>query len=330
MAFNGTGLVEEVSDGLVRVSGVSLAPGAVGTIGLHDSTIPFHGAVPDIVLPARFMPAAYADVTLPGAIQVTCNTLLCAGVYFAIPISISKSGATPRDFLIALCNANGNGASSILGTAVPFGILGSTAVNNTGNTGITGSVGSWPGAVTGFPPGTASGTIHSGDATAQAAIRDATVAWAMLGGITPSQNLSGQDLGGLVLTGGVYRFDADAVLNGTLTLDFQHDPTVIFVFQVHGNLAVAAAGTVSLVNDGDSNRVFWVINDDATLGNSADFRGALIARNNVALTQSSTIIGGRAFSLNGTVALATMTVSIPTASFIPATSGPLEIYVRFH
>jgi hypothetical protein len=330
MAFTGTGLVEEVSDGLVRVSGISIGPGAIGTIGLSSSLIPFHGMLPDIRLPARFMPDAYANVSLLSAIQVTCSVVFDGGADFVIPISVAKSGATPTNFLIAVANMNGAGASSFIGAAVPFGILGSTAVNNTGNTGITGDVGSWPGVVAGFPPGTASGTVHSGDATAQAAIRDATVGWAALSAITPTQNLSGQDLGGKTLPPGVYRFDGDATLTGTLTLDFQHDPNITFVIQVSGNLAVAGSGTVTIINDPDPNRIFWVVGDDATLGNSTDFRGTLIARNNVALTQSSTIIGGRAISLSGTVTLAATTVSIPTAEFFPAASGPLEIYVRFH
>jgi hypothetical protein len=177
MAFTGTGLVEEVSDSVVRVTGVSLAPGAVGTISLHGGLIPFHGLVPDIRLPAEFQPADYASVTLQASIQVWFNLVFNGGADFVIPISLAKSGTTPRDFLIAVANMTGTGAAGYIGTSFPFGVMAAVAVNNTNVTGITGDVGVWPGAiVTGFPPGTASGAIHLADATAEAAIRDATAA----------------------------------------------------------------------------------------------------------------------------------------------------------
>jgi len=55
-----------------------------------------------------------------------------------------------------------------LGTAATFAVLAGTPdVTSTGPTTITGDVGIAPAvAVTGFPPGTVSGTIHKGDAVA--------------------------------------------------------------------------------------------------------------------------------------------------------------------
>ncbi len=108
-----------------------------------------------------------------------------------------------------------------LGTAEDFAVLGGSTVTNTGPTLITGQLGvspghchHWisPGVVTG-------GTIHSNDAVAIQAHADASTAFNQLGLQLPTVNLTGQNLGGLTLTPGVYRFNANAPLTGTLSLD---------------------------------------------------------------------------------------------------------------
>jgi len=57
-------------------------------------------------------------------------------------------------------------------------------------------------------------------------------------------NLSGQDLGGLTLTSGVYCFDSSAQLTGTLTLDAQGDPNAVFIFQIGSTLTTASVSRV--------------------------------------------------------------------------------------
>ena len=68
-----------------------------------------------------------------------------------------------------------------LGTAADFGVLGGSAVTNTGPTIVNGSVGVWPGtSITGFPPGTiapGTGVLRSADAVAQQAQSDLTTAY---------------------------------------------------------------------------------------------------------------------------------------------------------
>ena len=66
-----------------------------------------------------------------------------------------------------------------LGTAQNFGVLGGSAVTNTGATTVNGNVGVSPGSsVTGFPPGVVvGGAIHSNDAVAMQAQNDLTTAY---------------------------------------------------------------------------------------------------------------------------------------------------------
>ncbi len=93
-----------------------------------------------------------------------------------------------------------------LGTASSFAVLAGSTVTNTGPSVISGDLGVSPGsAVTGFPPGTVTGgTIHANDAVAAQAELDNGTAYTSLAGQACNTNLTGQDLGGLTLTAGVY------------------------------------------------------------------------------------------------------------------------------
>ena len=64
--------------------------------------------------------------------------------------------------------------ADILGSADAFGILGASAVTNTGPSIVYQDLGIWPGnSITGFPPGIVLGTIHNDDAVAMQAQADA-------------------------------------------------------------------------------------------------------------------------------------------------------------
>jgi hypothetical protein len=120
-----------------------------------------------------------------------------------------------------------------LGAAEKVAILGGSTVTNAGPTTVVGNLALSPGvSVTGFPPGTiVGGSIHINDALATQAHADAFTAYTQLVGEALTTNLSGQNLGGMILTPGVYYFDATAALNGTLTLDTGGDPNAAFHFQ---------------------------------------------------------------------------------------------------
>ncbi|MGI9076910.1 MAG: ice-binding family protein, partial [Gemmatimonadaceae bacterium] len=116
-----------------------------------------------------------------------------------------------------------------LGGAQSFAVLAGSTVTNTGPTVVTGDVGVSPGsAVTGFPPGVVvGGAIHSNDTAAIAAQNSLTFAFNTLSAEPCTQDLTGQDLGGQILTAGVYCFNSSAGLTGTLTLDAQGNPNAV-------------------------------------------------------------------------------------------------------
>ncbi len=210
-------------------------------------------------------------------------------------------------FIIAAALAIGQQAASagdILGTANSFGVLAGSTVTNTGLTIVHGDVGVWPGsAVTGFPPGLLfGGSMHAGNSTAEQAQNDLTIAYNSLAGMASTQDLTGLDLGGLILTPGVYSFSSSAFLTSMLTLDAQGDPNAVFVFQMGSTLITASDSSVTMINGADDCQVFWQVGSSATLGTGTAFQGNIVALTSITMTTNATL-NGRALALNGAVTM---------------------------
>jgi hypothetical protein len=192
-----------------------------------------------------------------------------------------------------------------LGTAASFSVLAGSTVTNTGPSVVTGNLGVSPGsAVTGFPPGivTPPGAIHAGDAVAAQAQSDLTIAYNTLAGQASTDNLTGQDLGGLTLTPGVYTFETSAQLTGTLTLDAQGDPNAVFIFQIGSTLTTASNSSVVVINGGSHCNVYWQVGSSATLGTDTAFQGNILALTSITLNTNAGILG-RALARNGAVTM---------------------------
>ena len=200
-----------------------------------------------------------------------------------------------------------------LGAANLFAVLGGTAVTNTGPSIINGNLGLWSGtSISGFPPGTVSGTIDATNAIAMQAQMDLTGAYNVAAAQPCGGVLTGQNLGGQTLTAGVYCFASAAQLNGTLILDAQGNANAVFIFQIGGTLTTLSGANVTMINGGSGNNVFWQVGGSATLGTTSQFAGNILALSNITLDTGADISCGRALALNGAVTLDTSDISINT------------------
>jgi hypothetical protein len=191
-----------------------------------------------------------------------------------------------------------------LGAARTFAVLGASTVTNTGPTLVDGDLGVSPGtSITGFPPGVVTGTVHAGDAAAQAARTAAQAAFDAAASQAVDVNLTGQDLGGLVLTPGVYAFDSSALLTGALTLA-SGDPNGRWVFRIGSTLTTASGSAVILTGAAQACNVVWQVGSSATVGTGTQFAGDVLALASITLTTGASL-EGRALALNGAVTLDT-------------------------
>jgi len=197
-----------------------------------------------------------------------------------------------------------------LGSAQSFAVLGASTVTSTGLSNVTGDLGVSPGtAVTGFPPGTMTGTRHAGDAVALQAQNDVTTAYNACAGAVCTTTLTGQDLGGRTLKPGVYCFAASAPLNGVLTLDAAGNTNAVFIFQIGSTLLAAINSSVKLINGAQDANVFWQVGSSATLAAGVDFKGNIIALASITLS-SGTKVSGRALARTAAVTMGNSSISV--------------------
>ena len=200
-----------------------------------------------------------------------------------------------------------------LGTAADFAVLGGSTVTNTGSSVLIGNLGVSPGsAIVGFPPGivTPPGATHAADAVAVQAQVDLTTAYNALAGLPATANLTGQNLGGLTLTPGVYNFSSSAQLTGPLTLNAQGNPNAVFIFNIGSTLTTASGSTVAVIGGGQGTNVFWRVGSSATLGTTTTFVGDILALMSITLNNGANIACGSALAHNGAVTLDTNNIAI--------------------
>jgi hypothetical protein len=199
-----------------------------------------------------------------------------------------------------------------MGTACMFGILAATpAVANSGPTIVTGDIGIYPSAsITGFPPGTLTGTEYAGDPVAQTAQGDLTTAYnfaaaAAGGAILPA------DIGGETLAPGVYKTTSaqpSLGITGNLTLAGNG----VYIFQIMSTLTTAANNSDVILSGGATvEDVFWQVGSSATLGTTTTFAGTIMAQASVSLDTGATL-NGRALARTGAVTLLSNPVNVPS------------------
>lgn len=207
-----------------------------------------------------------------------------------------------------------------LGTAEEFGVLGASAVTNTGPTVINGDLGVSPDtSLTGFgglPNGVVNGDTYAADAVAAQAQADTTTAYDVAASLTPTE--SGlTELDGLSLTPGVYS-GGELILsnNGELTLAGSAES--VWVFQAASTLTIGSGTQILITGGASACNVFWQVGSSASLGSGAQFQGTVLAQAAITATAGATV-SGRLLARTAEVTLDTNTITATTGCPPPGT-----------
>ncbi|HEX8376835.1 MAG TPA: ice-binding family protein [Pedobacter sp.] len=202
----------------------------------------------------------------------------------------------------------------ILGGAGDFSILTKAGISTTGITLINGNIGVSPAAatsITGFGlimdssgefsrSPIVTGGIYASDYAAPTPSKMTTSVSNMetaynnaMGLVTPTPNTTtNENLTGLNLTAGLYKWSTGVLLdpNGTVTLTGGVNDT--WVFQIAQNLTISNSSRIILQGGAQAKNIMWVVAGQATLGTNANFSGNILSKTLIS-TNNGTIVTGK-------------------------------------
>lgn len=209
-----------------------------------------------------------------------------------------------------------------LGTAANFALFSSNgAISNSGNSHITGNIGSNSGSSTAF--GNVNGTMHDNDAASAACSTDLLLAYNQLNGMTPTLFPSALLGNGDTLKSGVYSISGAATLNSNLYLNAEGNPNATFIFQVQGAFSANASAKIKLINAALACNVFWKVEGLVNAASGVSMKGTVIANNAAINLNTGDTLEGRALAINGAVTVDGVLIYTPIGCGSPVLAGPV-------
>jgi Ice-binding-like/PEP-CTERM motif len=179
-----------------------------------------------------------------------------------------------------------------LGSASTFGLLGGT-ISNTGTSVVHGDVGATI-TITGFPPGTATGTVYTAPNAPPTpvgmAYTDFETAFTIAAGDLSTATPAGLAASETFLGGGVYAFPNLALTTSTaaitLTFDAENLSNQVFIMQFPGALTIDGPITFNLIGGALASNIYWIV------GSPANPKAMTIDPTNVPVTWDGDILAG--------------------------------------
>jgi len=99
-------------------------------------------------------------------------------------------------------------------------------------------------------------------------------------------NLATGNIGGLILTPGLYSWTTGVAINSSITLLGGAADT--WIFQVNGTLTIANSVQMILVGGADAAKIVWAITDAVTAGTNSHLKGVFIGKTGITLQTGAT------------------------------------------
>jgi hypothetical protein len=202
-------------------------------------------------------------------------------------------------------------APVVLGTAGNFVVLAKTAISTVPASKITGDIGISPAAesfMTGFSQTKATGystspqvtgSMYAADQTPPTpskmttAISDMATAYTDAAGRSANAilNIGTGNLGGLVLTPGLYKWTSSVTIPTNVTIQGGGGSSDVWIFQISGNLAESNSVNVFLTSGAQAKNIFWQVAGTTTIGTNAVFNGIILDQTSITIQNKATFNG---------------------------------------
>ena len=223
-------------------------------------------------------------------------------------------------------NGSGLGPSAVpLGTAEGYAILAKSAISNVPTSSVTGALGLSPAAasyITGFSLTKAGsrwtsaqvvGGVFAADndpptpTDLTTAVADMQTAYTDAAGrkLPDFLDLGGGAIGGLTLEPGLYKWTSTVTIPTNVTLAGSAD--AVWIFQVTGDLKLAAAQEILLSGGAQPAHIFWQVAGTVDLGTTSHAEGILLSKTAIKLQAGSSINGRLLAQTAVNIASATVT-----------------------
>lgn len=191
-----------------------------------------------------------------------------------------------------------------LGVAGNFAILSKSGITDVSASAITGNIGSSPitGAAILVPCTEVTGIIYSVDAAGPpckvtspkmltTAVSNMQTAYTDAAGRkNPNfMNLGAGNIGGKILTPGLYKFTTAVIIPTDVTIS--GSSTDIWIFQIPGTLTMSSAVKITLTGGALAKNIFWQTAGAVTLGTTSHFEGTILGKTGINLLTGASING---------------------------------------
>ena len=230
----------------------------------------------------------------------------------------------------------------VLGAAANYVIFAKSGISTVPTSAVTGNLGVSPidsTAITGFSlsldPSTefstssqVTGQVFAAEysqptpANLTTAVSDMATAYTDAAGRAAGTNeLGAGNIGGLTLVAGVYKWSTGVTIPTNVTLS--GGPNDVWIFQIAGDLSVAAGQSIILSGGAVPNNIFWQVagGSGVTLGVAAHLQGIVLAETAINLGSTASV-NGRLFAQTA-VNLSSNSVTQPVTQVIPDVYAPL-------